>query len=159
MPWASKFSSFVRKNGPCSALSSSHTSGHKTIYVPSGENLGWAVLSSSPAHSHFTFTPPSSIHTHTHTYILTKKFRFLPGLVCAPWLLCISFFFSLEKALWAFWQRSHHRACKCGQAQTQALWNWSAFFCSVSTKRDLPVTNVLQLTVWLPWKGFGVGGV
>lgn len=92
---------------------------------------------------------PLPAHTHKHPWFdFCLVLCAPPGFVCIPLALC--------KCYGLFWQCS----CLCavharsGQAQTQPF---GVKVCRVSSERDLPVTNVLQLThFWLPE---GVGGV
>ncbi len=91
-PSAWKYGRFIEENGPClkswneftnagydcSALSPSHTSGHKPVNVPFGKDLWWAEL--LPSSQSFHINPPRHTHTHIHTH---PPFDFCLVL-CAP---------------------------------------------------------------------------
>lgn len=104
--------------------------------------------------SHFTLTPSRHTCTHTHTMV-----RYLPGLVLSLWQPYFLFLFFLLKMLWARWQSPRLYTVHTSVAKPRRN-SPKVIFCSISTKQDLPVTNVSQLIcLWLPTRGFLLGGV
>lgn len=89
-PRAWKFGRFAVKKGRRSALSPSHTSGHKPICVPFGKDLGMSCAESqSSSHSLHIYTNPS----YTHTPIFARS--------CVRLLACLRliFIFITESAM------------------------------------------------------------
>lgn len=120
----------------CSALSPTHTSGHKPVNVPVGKDLWWAELlpSSQP--------PPAPSHT--------PCFRFLPGLVCSSGVLCIPLCYGPSGRACVF------VPCMSGVAKFRR--NPLEMKCFSAVSADLPVKNVLQLThFWLSERGYRSG--
>lgn len=104
--------------------------------------------SSQPFHINTLF-----LQTHTHTQWLIFCLVLYASLGFSAFLF---FFCKSAMGFLAVLMFLCH-ACKCGQAQTQ-LSGTEVIFCRISTKQDLPVTNVLQLTYF--WVGvWGVYGM
>lgn len=129
----------------CSALSPSHTSGHKPVNVPRAKISD--ELSCLDAQLTTIQHPPTrwEKHTHAHMHNPHPPFDFRP-------LLGAALGFSTG-SLWDFWQCLLLCAMRAQSSQAQAhthFYGSVMFFCTVSTKWDKHVATYLwfYVRVW-----------